>query len=422
MSHTVNMWTALVSLLCICSDGESLHSITLNSVDPATIALRVMYEIQQHGYVFINNSHLGDTISVDRTSTTGDISGLDALSQFTSAMFALSSAEHNTSEHFSYSLGVASGRTELSPGIFLVGGAPKHVLVTAHTEASYLSKAPAYLIFACPGTPDLSKGGQTTVYPIADVVEGVSRSAVGRRLLREVAEFGVIYIRNDVDEQDTASARIWNATNYPTWQSRFAQFAENIESVHTNSISQIDRWREQISIHVRANGQEATWIPKGDGMWTLRTTWRLAGFSLYPTGSTTGDGEAVWFNQIHGLNGRWFDQHGVDGMDTVSLTDRPLHSLVGDGGDGLGRELSDVEYALLSSVHREVRLKIPWRHSGDVAVIDNFAYLHGRMPYHDTFRKCVIHYGPAVQVRAADYNNDDDVAVCAADVQTDSLG
>lgn len=78
-------------------------------------------------------------------------------------------------------------------------------------------------------------------------------------------------------------------------------------------------------------------------------------------------------------------------MDAVPLDQRPLHSLIGNG-----RELTEEEYDLMSRIQDEVEVAIPWTHKGDLLVVDNFRFEHGRRPY-DSFRKCVIHWGPAVE-------------------------
>jgi len=215
----------------------------------------------------------------------------------------------------------------------------------------------------------LSRGGQTTVYSLKRMEAKLRATALGRNLLDEVAEFGVIYIRNDVDAENAQYGPIWNAVKYPFWQNRFEGLS-----------------RMEIDELLRANGQNVTWIQQPGGSWTLRTEWKLPGFRLHPATK-----QRVWFNQMHGNNGRWFQYHALSAMDAVPLEQRPLHSLIGNG-----RELTEEEYDLMSRIQDEVEVAIPWTHKGDLLVVDNFRFEHGRRPY-DSFRKCVIHWGPAVE-------------------------
>ena len=185
-----------------------------------------------------------------------------------------------------------------------MSGAPKQTLVLAHSEASYMPYCPLYLVFACPGVPDISSGGQTIVYSIDAIVERLKESELGRNLLDEVAKYGVIYIRNDIDQNNEKQAPIWKGVNYPFWQNRFDGYTQ-----------------KEINNLLENNNQTFEWI-QYENTKTLHTKWKMPGFRLHPITE-----KIVWFNQLYGMNGRYFDLHGVKGMDDVPLDQRYLLSI-----------------------------------------------------------------------------------------------
>eukprot|EP01083_Nonionella_stella_P197877 727105_1 len=353
-----------------------LASATINHApNPSVPVLAdlVTDQMKENGFVFVNDSTIGQNITID--TKTNAVSGLELLSDLVTniSTFYMDDNLLQQNATFSYILGNVAGRREIVKGINRVSGAPKQVLVTAHSEASYLDYAPLYLIFACPGLPDLTYGGQTTVYSIDRIVNKLMETTLGRNLLDEVAQYGVIYIRNDPHQNDSKHKAIWDAVNYPVWQRRFSgQTPSEITNIVTNA------------------KQNATWIKymddNGNIYDTLRTEWKMSGFRLHPRTD-----KIVWFNQLYAMNGRYFNGHNVAGMDDIQLNDRPLNTLIGNG-----RQLTDKEYELFDNIHNEEQILIPWDNTGDILAIDNFVYQHGRMPY-NSYRNCVINWGQAVR-------------------------
>ena len=345
------------------------HSITINSGTPSLLAHLISDQIKEHGFLFINNTYIGQDIAIN--STDNSIKGLTSLSQLVSNVTEYYDSFVQAS-NFEYTLGNVAGRKEIAKGWNKVSGAPKQVLVTAHSEASYLTHSPLYLIFACPGLPDLDKGGHTIVYSIDKIVNKLKSTKLGRNLLDQVAKYGVTYIRNDPSVHNKRYKPIWDGVNYPQWEHRFSGSS-----------------KDDIIAMLTKNGQSVKWVQykddNGDMSETLHTEWTMPGFRLHPITNNI-----VWFNQLYAMNGRYFNAHNVTGMDGVPLKERPLHSLIGNG-----REITDEEYELLDSIHNEIAVLIPWDHLGDILAIDNWKYQHGRMPY-DSSRNCVINWGRAV--------------------------
>ena len=322
------------------------HTLSIDSHSPALLAHIISNQMREHGMIFIDNSSTGHSVSINGSSH--EISGLESLSQVVaniSVFYHRHQPPAPASANFTYTLGNVAGRSEVAKGLHKVSGAPQHVLVTAHSEASYLSVCPELLVFACPGVPDLQLGGQTTVYKIDDIEAQLLATPLGRNLLDEVAQHGVVYLRNDVSGDNAQYAHVWRAAGYPAWQTRF----DGMQA-------------PQIEALLARNGQKASWHGA-----TLRSEWTAPGFRLHPE-----TGQRVWFNQLYGMNGRYFDGHQVEGMAAIPFAQRPLHSRLGNG-----RELSDAEYALLDGVHAELAMLVPWDHAGDILALDNFAFQHG---------------------------------------------
>jgi len=269
-----------------------------------------------------------------------------------------------TNQDFSYSLGNVQGRTAIAPGIKKIGGAPPQVLVSAHSEASYLDQSPRFLVFTC-FTPATEGGGATPIYKISKVTEVLEGSPIGRKLLRDVMNSGVTYMRNDVSEDHPLAAG-WKAVGYPTWQSRFPKKTE-----------------KEVLATLHNNGQAGYFDQNG----TLHSEWMFPGFRPHPD-----TGNMIWFNQLYAMNGRYWRSHQDPQILNLDFSLRPLNTKVGSGE--YLRDLTEEEYQLLYSAHRQVQETFEWKR-GRVLFVDNFEYQHGRLPYSGN-RRCAVGWGPSV--------------------------
>merc|ERR1719195_2404 len=87
-----------------------------------------------------------------------------------------------SNHNFSYALGNVKGRTAVAPGIHKIGGAPKQVLVLGHSEASYLTLSPRFLMFSCPVPAEV--GGETPIFNIKRMEQDMTSTPVGEQLFQ----------------------------------------------------------------------------------------------------------------------------------------------------------------------------------------------------------------------------------------------
>lgn len=267
-----------------------------------------------------------------------------------------------TGHNFSYALGNVQGQSSIAPGINKIGGAPKQVLVSGHSEASYLSLSPRFLLFSC--LKPSESGGETPIYNIKDLENIYLSTEVGQKMYSDVAREGVVYVRNDVSRDNTRLAPAWENVGYPFWQDRFANMT-----------------RQEIIEMLEAKGMIAYF----DDQDTLHSEWHFGGFRPHPD-----SGEMVWMNQLYAMNGRYWRQHQDSTILGLPLDARPLSSRIGTLDKS--RPLSEEEYTLIDNAHFDVQQTFDWK-EGRVLFVDNFVYQHGRLPYEGE-RKCVVGWGP----------------------------
>jgi len=272
----------------------------------------------------------------------------------------------------SYALGNVPGRTKATNTtrtgtcrMSSVGTSAAHVYVTAHSEASYLSTAPRAILFSC---PRVAVGGGATPLHDTELVASTLK-LLAPSLFDRVLKHGVIYIRN-FPEEGSPKAQIFQDFGvevYRSWQ----QFLPNMS-------------RTDAEAHMRrSENRKVEWEVDG----TMHIQWHRPGFAKHPS-----TGRATWFNQLYAMNGRYWQAHG--GFDEMQFEKRPMHTLLGNG-----EELTDREYWILEGAHAAARVSFRWS-QGDVAVLDNYRFMHSREPYIGK-RHCVVSMGPAVNVKPA---------------------
>jgi len=276
---------------------------------------------------------------------------------------------------FNYDLGNIAGRTELAPHVFRVSGAPRHVLVNAHSEASYMPSGvtPLWIAFACPIATNFT-GGATPLHRNADILAELRSSNVGESVFQRAKKHGVRYIRNFPSEVDQPElAALWtDRLGYPTLEKTFGEGA---------TASLLALKYPELTVEQTANG--------------VRLSWYGQAMAKHPL-----SGEHVWFNQLYAMSAFYFDDPGFAGWAaSIPLSERPLHAQLGDGTD-----LTAVEFQVLHEAHEAARRTFEWN-ADDLLFLDNFAFAHSREAYEGK-RSCVLSWGPGVRITSADDTSD----------------
>ena len=208
---------------------------------------------------------------------------------------------------------------------------PAALPIMLHTEMSYARKWPRLLAFQCITPP--STGGET---PIADM-RGVSQR-IGATLIEEFGRRGVCYVRNyglgvDLD-----------------WTDAF----------QTTSKAVVNRIARDQDIRL-------DWISDS----RLRSTQRCQGTIPDPF-----TGEHIWFNQSHLFHGSCLPSETRVGLEKMfAPEDLPRNATFGDGKPIPDKSMDAVRDAFWA----EKKL-FKWS-AGDLLLVDNLQYAHGRMPF-----------------------------------------
>lgn len=222
-------------------------------------------------------------------------------------------------------------RRSLSKNVFTATEYPSPLSIDQHSENAYQRDWPMVLGFCCIVRP--STGGQT---PIADL-NRITRS-LGKSLLDEFEEREVRYVRHYRPFVDLP------------WQTVFQ--TENPEEVNHFCCK---------------NDIEYEWLDSQ----TLRTWQVCQGVARHPLSH-----EKVFFNQCH-----MFHITGAGEMSAKALEHAfgrekvPRHSLFGDGA-----EIPIEKLKLIREVLANNRYYFDWI-EGDIMLLDNMRYTHGRNPY-----------------------------------------
>lgn len=229
-------------------------------------------------------------------------------------------------------------RTELKGNVYTSTEYPKEESIPQHNENAYSHEWPMKVAFLC--LVAAAEGGAT---PIAD-----SR-VVYRRIPAEIREKferkGVRYVRH------------YSSVGLP-WQEVF----------------QADT-REQVDAYCQRNAIGHAWLDDG----LLRTEQVCPASARHPH-----SGEMVWFNQAHLFHVSSHTEENRQAlMQTFGEARLPRHAFYGDG-EALEPEVLDT----IRAIYEEEKIAFPW-HNGDLMLLDNMLYSHGRDPY-DGARKVLV--------------------------------
>jgi hypothetical protein len=222
-------------------------------------------------------------------------------------------------------------RSAVGEGAFTSTEYPPEQWIVLHSEMSYARLWPRLLLFQCKDAADT--GGATT---IADM-QAVS-DALGD-IVAEFHEREVIYLRNFRKGLDIP------------WQTAFG-------TEDPDEVVEIGR----------KNGLEVEWKPDG----TLHTVQQAQGAIEGPNGP-------LWFNQAHLFHP----------SQLPAATRKALVAALGEDGlprtavFGDGEPIPDATIERILEVLTEHTRNIDWQ-DGDVSIIDNMRWMHGRAPFTGT--------------------------------------
>lgn len=221
-------------------------------------------------------------------------------------------------------------RTELKGNVYTSTEYPKEESIPQHNENAYSHEWPMKIAFLCLVAAE--QGGAT---PIAD-----SR-VIYRRVPAEVREKferkGVTYVRH------------YSSVGLP-WQETF--------QVGT---------RAEVDAYCQRHGIASQWLDEDH----LRTRQVCPAIAMHPH-----TGAKVWFNQAHLFH---VSNHTEDNRKALLRTFGedflPRHAYYGDG-EAIEEDALDA----IRAIYEEEKLSFAWK-SGDLMLLDNMLYSHGRDPY-----------------------------------------
>lgn len=257
--------------------------------------------------------------------------GLDQLSDMRTV------ARHVLGNQMRYE-GGSNPRRTLEPNVYEIG-APLSAWLHYHHEMAYIGQSTEMVAFLCKQA--LPVRGDTFVADNLAATDALMATPLGEKLRR----LGVCYHRNLTDREAFAGRLEVGVYNH--WQ----------QSLGTDDPSVAER-------RARERGLETEWGPDR----LLRTRFRISAFEYYgPLGRN------LLFSSVadHSV---WFDAWPL--VRHLPRNERPLDLTFGDGS-----RLSDDEIEQFIDVYADHGQPIPWQ-QGDVAVICNYRWAHGRPAIH----------------------------------------
>jgi len=227
--------------------------------------------------------------------------------------------------------GGTSPRTGLGDGLYTSTEHPAERTIALHNEMSYHHNWPAVIAFFCERPP--ATGGET---PIADGREILDRLPDG--LVRRFDERGIAYTRVFPSAPRFAGS----------WERTFG----SADPAH-------------VAASLEAQGIDYRWGAGG----ALHTREVRPALQRHPR-----TGELVWFNQAH----MWHVSNLPGFEDEENLPaeeDLPMNASFGDGSPISAADLQLVRAALQASER-----SFHWA-TGDLVLLDNVLFAHGRRPY-----------------------------------------
>lgn len=222
-------------------------------------------------------------------------------------------------------------RSEVTDRVVTSTSYPPALEIPLHNENAYHHQWPLTVAFCCLEPATL--GGET---PLASMREVTAR--IGPALMEKFEQRRVEYVRHYHEGVDLS------------WQSVF----------QTDS-------RDTVRAYCEANQIKCEWLDDK----LLRTSGTAQGVARHPV-----TGAKIFFNQAHLFHVSSLGAMNAEAMIGMYGMNRlPRHARFADGG-----EISDAELRHVSAAFKDSVIAFPWQ-KGDVLVLDNMAYAHGRRPF-----------------------------------------
>jgi alpha-ketoglutarate-dependent taurine dioxygenase len=227
-------------------------------------------------------------------------------------------------------------RTSLGNRIFTATEYPPALEIPLHNENAYQTDWPLKLALCC--LKPSESGGET---PISDMRR--VNSEIGADLLDKFEQRRVKYVRHYRPYVDIS------------WQDVFRTEDRNV-----------------VADYCKSHGISHEWLDAD----TLRTSQVCQGTALHPVTN-----ERVFFNQAHLFHLSSLSDAAAKSMLQVFGPDKlPRQTFFGDGAEIPAEDLNKVRAAFVKS-----SITFPWK-AGDILLIDNMQFAHGRRPFKGTRR------------------------------------
>jgi alpha-ketoglutarate-dependent taurine dioxygenase len=229
-------------------------------------------------------------------------------------------------------------RTQIRGHIYTSTEYPSTEAIPLHNENAYTRRWPMQIAFYCIKPAD--SGGET---PIADSRKVYD--SVPERIRHCFAERELLYVRN------------YGEIDLP-WQAVFKTDDHNEVEAFCDRNEIEYEWRNKNRLHTRQ---------------------RVAAVRAHPMTQ-----EWLWFNQAHLFH---ISALGADARSTLASLygeeSLPRNVYYGDGGD---IDVEDLD--MIRSAYDRHMITFQWR-EGDLLILDNMRYAHGRLPYSGSRRVLV---------------------------------
>lgn len=222
-------------------------------------------------------------------------------------------------------------RQRVNGKVFTSTEYPSDQTIPQHNEMSYTSSWPSTLFLTC--LVPSATGGET---PLADSARVYARVPATTR--ERFERHGVMYVRNFGSGMDLS------------WQEVF----------QTED-------RDEVAAYCAEHGIQAEWL----GGERLRTR-----HVVQAAVAARATGEKVWFNQAHLFHVSSLPESVERELrESFSEDELPRNAMYGDGSP-----LDPDDLAGIRAAYAAEEISLPWQ-EGDVMIVDNEQFSHGRNPY-----------------------------------------